>query len=374
MRAVLKFSGISIAILIIAAGILGALLSYQELTAQSYPYQPMACTMDAKICPDGSYVGRVPPTCSFAPCPGETSNPPSTSCVTITSTLYFGSHDRYTGGDVTKLQSFLASRGYYQGQVIGIFGPVTMNAVMRFQRDNGLAPVGIVGPMTRAAIQRLSCGGNPPPTQSVSISSLTPSSGPTGTVVTVGGNGFTQDNRINFGNGVVLHVPSSQNGTVLTFTAPDTLTPACYYSMPACLMPSQQTTPGIYAVTVQNAFGTSNAQNFTVTSQNLNPVITTVAPQSARYGETITITGTNLGQSGVLHFYKDGQPYGSTGAGTVSSDGTRITFQLPEWIGAYCHPNSYCIAIAKRLAGGTYSIAVENSRGESNRIAFTVIE
>jgi hypothetical protein len=30
---------------------------------------PVACTMDAKICPDGSAVGRVGPNCEFAPCP-----------------------------------------------------------------------------------------------------------------------------------------------------------------------------------------------------------------------------------------------------------------------------------------------------------------
>lgn len=30
---------------------------------------PVACTMDAKQCPDGSYVGRVAPNCEFAPCP-----------------------------------------------------------------------------------------------------------------------------------------------------------------------------------------------------------------------------------------------------------------------------------------------------------------
>ena len=29
------------------------------------------CTMDAMECPDGSFVGRVPPTCEFAPCPGN---------------------------------------------------------------------------------------------------------------------------------------------------------------------------------------------------------------------------------------------------------------------------------------------------------------
>jgi len=30
-----------------------------------------ACTMEAKLCPDGSYVGRTPPNCDFAPCPSE---------------------------------------------------------------------------------------------------------------------------------------------------------------------------------------------------------------------------------------------------------------------------------------------------------------
>ncbi|MFH1462162.1 MAG: hypothetical protein ABIG08_00455 [bacterium] len=33
--------------------------------------EPVACTMDAKLCSDGSYVGRVAPNCEFAPCPGE---------------------------------------------------------------------------------------------------------------------------------------------------------------------------------------------------------------------------------------------------------------------------------------------------------------
>lgn len=33
--------------------------------------EPVFCTMDAKMCPDGSFVGRVPPDCRFAPCPAE---------------------------------------------------------------------------------------------------------------------------------------------------------------------------------------------------------------------------------------------------------------------------------------------------------------
>ena len=32
------------------------------------------CTMDAKECPDGSYVGRTGPNCEFVPCPGEVDN------------------------------------------------------------------------------------------------------------------------------------------------------------------------------------------------------------------------------------------------------------------------------------------------------------
>jgi len=31
---------------------------------------PVACTKEAKICPDGSAVGRTGPNCEFAPCPG----------------------------------------------------------------------------------------------------------------------------------------------------------------------------------------------------------------------------------------------------------------------------------------------------------------
>ncbi len=34
--------------------------------------EPVACTLDAKICPDGTAVGRIPPDCSFASCPSIT--------------------------------------------------------------------------------------------------------------------------------------------------------------------------------------------------------------------------------------------------------------------------------------------------------------
>lgn len=37
--------------------------------------QPTACTMDAKICPDGTAVGRVAPDCEFAACPQNNNFP-----------------------------------------------------------------------------------------------------------------------------------------------------------------------------------------------------------------------------------------------------------------------------------------------------------
>ena len=41
------------------------------MTAASTPLpEETACTLEAKLCPDGSYVGRTGPNCEFAACPG----------------------------------------------------------------------------------------------------------------------------------------------------------------------------------------------------------------------------------------------------------------------------------------------------------------
>jgi putative hemolysin len=42
--------------------------------------QPAACTMEARICPDGSTVGRSGPNCEFAECPAGIANPASVFC------------------------------------------------------------------------------------------------------------------------------------------------------------------------------------------------------------------------------------------------------------------------------------------------------
>lgn len=42
---------------------------YQRIMSTFRFIEPTACTLDAKMCPDGSYVGRIGPNCEFAACP-----------------------------------------------------------------------------------------------------------------------------------------------------------------------------------------------------------------------------------------------------------------------------------------------------------------
>ncbi len=49
------------------------------------------------------------------------------------------------GQDVSDLQLILQSLGYNPGAIDGIYGNRTMNAVIEFQRNNGLVADGIAG-------------------------------------------------------------------------------------------------------------------------------------------------------------------------------------------------------------------------------------
>lgn len=55
---------------------------------------------------------------------------------------------------VREYQSLLKETGYYRGPLDGIRGPLTEEAVIRFQRDHGLVADGVVGPATLAALRR----------------------------------------------------------------------------------------------------------------------------------------------------------------------------------------------------------------------------
>ena len=56
-------------IILIVVVALGAFLYRNIIERPAAGPQDVACTMDAKICPDGSSVGREGPSCEFAACP-----------------------------------------------------------------------------------------------------------------------------------------------------------------------------------------------------------------------------------------------------------------------------------------------------------------
>ena len=62
------------------------------------------------------------------------------------------------GDDVQGLQEFLNTEGYLSTTATGYFGPMTANAVARWQASQGVSAVGSMGPMSRERI-RIWCGG-----------------------------------------------------------------------------------------------------------------------------------------------------------------------------------------------------------------------
>lgn len=69
-------------------------------------------------------------------------------CITVSALSKMGS----TGSEVSEIQSKLKKWGYYNGAVDGIFGTATRNAVIKFQKTNGLTADGVVGKKTLEAL------------------------------------------------------------------------------------------------------------------------------------------------------------------------------------------------------------------------------
>lgn len=55
-------------------------ISLDVATSRPNPNDMVACTMEAKQCPDGSFVGRSGPNCEFAPCPSQTNSSAGSEC------------------------------------------------------------------------------------------------------------------------------------------------------------------------------------------------------------------------------------------------------------------------------------------------------
>ncbi len=75
--------------------------------------------------------------------------------------LYWGSR----GDKVAEVQRKLKQWGYYDGPIDGIFEQATYNAVVYFQRKNGLVQDGVIGPQTANALG-IQLTSSPPAVQS----------------------------------------------------------------------------------------------------------------------------------------------------------------------------------------------------------------
>jgi hypothetical protein len=75
---------LALAVLVVVFGSLSVMRFYRsnsEVEIIPDDNKPVACPMDARVCPDGSTVGRSGPSCEFALCPGTGIGPGSGSDV-----------------------------------------------------------------------------------------------------------------------------------------------------------------------------------------------------------------------------------------------------------------------------------------------------
>lgn len=65
------------------------------------------------------------------------------TCVELSQSLWFGTSDATTNGQVGKLQKFLTNTGdFTYGEITGLYGPATVSAVQKWQKRNGIISYG----------------------------------------------------------------------------------------------------------------------------------------------------------------------------------------------------------------------------------------
>jgi len=114
---------------------------------------------------------------------------------------------------------------------------------------------------------------------SLSLTSVNPTAGPIGTLVTLKGSGFMQEDSVNFGNGFLY--PTFHDSNTLTFAIPSNILGGCRSPM-MCPNYTIPVNPGTYNISVyrwqSGAAVTSNSVSFTVTSGSLHqPIINSIS-------------------------------------------------------------------------------------------------
>ncbi|KKT43025.1 MAG: Collagen triple helix repeat domain protein [Candidatus Wolfebacteria bacterium GW2011_GWE2_44_13] len=135
--------------------------------------------------------------------------------VTFTGSLRVGSR----GGQVKALQEFLKQSPdiYPEGLVTGYFGPLTENAVKRFQQKEAIEAIGIVGPITRAKLNEIVIKGATGTTGTTGLTGQTGLTGEAGTIGLTGEIGITGATGLTGATGTIgLTGPAGAAGLVLS--------------------------------------------------------------------------------------------------------------------------------------------------------------
>lgn len=316
----------------------------------------------------GTSVGGSGSGSGIAPTPMPPIMPDRSDCLSLNRNLSVGSQ----GDDVSNLQKTLAADPsvYPQGSVTGYFGPLTAQAVVRFQQKNGIATsslTGVVGPLTRQYLGN-HCGVG----IGIGPGSTSTSTNPCPMMIATSSVTVTS----NSGSGVGMYTPAAgmpQGG----FTS----NMGCYYppySSTSTLPQPVPPCPGF----ISNRPNSSGAGMTGNNEGGLNGVVMigcptntstypTPPPLPPNTTSTMPGTGTLVPQSGpvgtlvTLH----GSGFAATGnmiemdnlvaAKNISSaDGQTLSFGIPSVLVPYCGPNQACAQFILLVTPRTYQVSV----------------
>ena len=285
------------------------------------------------------------------------------TCVQLSTNIRYGTSDTHTDGDVSRLQAFLVTQGLFSQSNMGTlhFGPATLRAVLAYQTAHQIPATGYVGPLTRANISSVSCGTTTPPSGTVSLYSVTPSTANVGSTVSITGFGFTSNNTILMdGNVAARNVPitssiaiacttnSTCHGGInqtITFAVPSSLSPYCAAGM-ACPMYVRLLTPGTYQVTVMNDNGTSASLPLTVTGASTGSTLSITgldAPTTLSFNQsgTWTVRVASTVNAGTLHYSVVWGDENSVGTAAIRSNGSDTVSTTSTFTHSYAKVGTY---------------------------------